>query len=277
VGLLEDAAARPGLSEGQLERYASNLAFFSTFATLRRSRFKFQEALRHARVLLLGVGGLGSTLLFDLAGLGVGHVTLVDVDRVELRNFSRQFLYDERDVGQVKVFRAAERVRRFNREMDVVPVPTRIESARDVAELAADVELVLSAIDQPDTVQDWVNEACVAARVPFVSGGMQAARGVYYSVHPGRSGCLACAKAAGTGPQRPQRVNRGIGPVASLMGGLVALEATRYLTGFAPPVSAGRQWLVDFATGQVAQAFEWERLLDCPVCSSIEHFEGASE
>lgn len=265
--LIEDDTAPSTLSDLQLDRYASNLNFFSTFATLHTSRFAFQETLCRANVLLLGAGGLGSTVLLNLAGLGVGHVKLVDFDRVELRNFSRQFLYDEKDIGHVKVACAAERVRSFNSQIDVVPIATPIRSSDDLTALVQDVALVLSAIDQPAEVQDWVNKACVLAGVPFVTGGMQVARGVYYSVDPGQSGCLACAKRTGTGPQRPERVNRGIGPVASLMGGLVALEATRYLTRYAPPVSAGRQWIVDFATGETGVAFEWERIADCPVCS----------
>ena len=270
AGLLEDAAAPTTLSSWQRERYSSNLAFFGTFADLGRSRDTYQATLRRAHVVLLGVGGLGSTLLFNLAGLGVGHVTALDCDRVELKNLARQFLYSEAEVGQPKLGRAVARARAFNSELRITPVERWVTGPDDVAPLLPGADLVLSAIDQPAEVQEWVNDACVAAGVPFITGGMQVARGVYYSVLPGRSSCLACWRGAEARtaalPRYPERVNRGIGPVASLMGALIALEAVRYLTGFAPPVSAGKLWLVDFATGQADVGYAWPRLPGCPVC-----------
>ena len=270
AGLLEDAAAPTTLTSWQRERYSSNLAFFGTYADLTRSRDSFQAALRRSHVVLLGVGGLGSTLLLNLAGLGVGQVTLLDYDRVELKNLARQFLYSEAEVGQPKLGRAMARARAFNSEVRLNPVALRVTGPDDVAPLLPGADLVLSAIDQPPEVQEWVNDACVAAGVPFITGGMQVGRGMYYSVLPGRSSCLACWRsadvptAAPTG--RPERVNRGLGPVASLMGALIALEAVRYLTGFAPPVSAGKLWLVDFASGRSDVGYAWPRLPDCPVC-----------
>jgi molybdopterin-synthase adenylyltransferase len=269
-GLLEDAAAPTTLSPWQRERYSSNLAFFGTFADLTRSRDSFQMALRRAHVVLLGVGGLGSTLLLNLAGLGVGQVTVLDCDRVELKNLARQFLYSEAEVGQPKLGRAVARARAFNSEVRFTPVERWVTGPEDVAPLLPGADLVLSAIDQPTEVQEWVNEACVAAGVPFITGGMQVGRGMYYSVIPGQSSCLACwrgAEAPTIAPSdRPERVNRGLGPVASLMGALIALEAVRYLTGFAPPVSAAKLWLVDFATGRADVGYAWPRLPDCPVC-----------
>jgi molybdopterin/thiamine biosynthesis adenylyltransferase len=167
------------------------------------------------------------------------------------------------------------RAQAFNSELRITPVERRVAGPEDIAPLLPGADLVLSAIDRPDEVQTWVNQVCVAAGVPFITGGMQTARGLYYSIDPGRSGCLACWQTAqriarrGAPPvERPDRINRGIGPVASLMGALVALESVRYLTQFAPPISAGRLWLVDFATGQLEVAFDWPRLPDCAVCAS---------
>ena len=274
AGLLEDTAAATTLTPWQQERYFSNLAFFGTFATLGRSRYDFQEALRRAHVVLLGVGGLGSTLLYNLAGLGVGHVTALDCDRVEAKNLARQFLYSEAEIGQPKLARAVARARAFNSEMEITPVERRVAGPGDVVPLLSGADLVLGAIDQPADVPRWVNEACVQAGVPYITGGMWTARGMYYSVAPGRSGCLACLRThqerergGERTPVRRERVNRGIGPVASLIGALISLEAVRYLTGFAPPISQGRMWVVDFATGQVDVGYEWPRLPDCPLCA----------
>src|SRR5262249_44176684 len=109
LSLLEDADAATGLPAAELARYASRLPFFSTFATPDHSRYWFQERLRDAHVVLLGVGGLGSSVLLGMAGSGVGRITVLDTDRVELRNLTRQFLYTEADVGEPKVRLAAAR------------------------------------------------------------------------------------------------------------------------------------------------------------------------
>jgi molybdopterin/thiamine biosynthesis adenylyltransferase len=203
-------------------------------------------------------------------------VTVLDYDRVELKNLSRQFLYSEAEVGRPKLARAVARARAFNSELAFIPIERRVTGPDDIAPLLPGADLVLSAIDRPDEVQDWVNAACVAAGVPFITGGMQVARGLYYSVDPGRSGCRACwrtiaAQERGDTPAlaRPDRINRGIGPVASLMGALVAMEALRYLSRFAPPISAGKLWLVDFASGQTDVGFEWSRLPECSVCGTL--------
>jgi molybdopterin-synthase adenylyltransferase len=279
LGLLVDAAAPTSMPDGQAERYVSNLAFFETFASLERPPASFQGALLDAHVVFLGTGGVGSTAIQALTGAGVGRMTLVDNDVVELRNFARQYLYRASDIGLPKVERAAAWVRAFSPPTDVRAVSRWIGAPADVADLLPGADLVVSAIDQPDRVDEWVNEACVAAGVPFVRGGMYAQRLAYLSVDPGRSACLACdqQELAATGPElgvTPERlatgldrVNRGIGPVASMVGGLVAMEALRYLTRFAPPVAAGRQRFVDFATGD-QETRVWTRWPGCPVCAT---------
>lgn len=273
--LLEDADAACALTRSQRERYAANLAFFGTYATLGRSRFHFQERLRDAHVVLLGVGGLGCALLPMLAGLGVGRVTLADCDTVALDNLTRQFLYSEAQIGLPKLACAVDRAAGLNSETRLVAVQRRVRSAQDVASLLADATLVLSAIDDPAEVVYWVNEACVGARVPFITAATLVTRGIYYSVDPGHSGCTGCwgrARDAASEPARPrvQRANRGTGPAVGLLGSLVGLEAMRYLTGFAAPIAAGRQWLVDLAVGDIAVGWEWDRRPDCAVCGHLD-------
>ena len=275
--LLVDAAAPVPLSESQAERYFSNLAFFTTFASLDRSPASFQRTLLDSHVVFLGTGGLGSTAIQAMTGAGVGRMTLLDADAVELRNFARQYLYRMQDLGMPKVERAAAWVRAFSPETDVRVVSRWIGGPDDVADLLPEADLVVSGVDQPAGIDLWVNEACVAAGVPYVRGGMIAQRLAYWSVDPGRSPCMACHQheLAATAPEHGvaaerrraelERVNRGIGPVASLVGALVAMEALRYLTGFAPPIAAGCERFVDFASGE-QEVQRWTRWADCPVC-----------
>lgn len=280
--LLENAEREP-LPDGQLERHFSNLAFFETFASLGRAAEDFQRRLLEAHVVVLGAGGLGSTVLLNLAGLGVGRLTVLDHDRVEPRNFARQFLYSAADIGEVKVDRAAARLLAFDPALRVSTVARRVTGPADVAPLLSDADLLITGVDQPDEVDVWVNEACLAAGVPYVRGGMLPTRVVYWSVDPGRSACYSCAlradatasRGAGTASaarglaQRLPTVNRGIGPVASLAGSLVALEALRYLTGFAPPAAAGRFRMVDFRDGVSETEESWPRDPDCAACAAV--------
>jgi len=147
-GWLEDADACSQLTEHQRERYFSNLAFFDGFTSLSQPRETYQARLLRSRVLLLGAGGLGSSVLQNLAGLGVGHVTLVDFDRVELKNLARQFTYTEDHVGASKVDQVARWVRSFNSEMSVEAIDRRIETSEDVLGVLSGAELVISAIDR---------------------------------------------------------------------------------------------------------------------------------
>jgi molybdopterin/thiamine biosynthesis adenylyltransferase len=278
LGVIEDAAAPAVLSVGQAERYFSNVAFFATFASLDRASAAFQQALLDAHVVFLGTGGLGSTAIQALTGAGVGRMTLLDNDQVEVRNFARQYLYTEADIGQSKVERAAAWVRAFDSRVDVRAVRRWIGGPGDLADLLTGADLVVDGVDHPDMIDTWVNEACVTAGVPYIRGGMIARRLVYWSVDPGQSGCLACQEhQPGRADQADRvpvdqlaelpRVNRGIGPVASMTGAMVAIEALRYLTGFAPPIAAGKARFIDFATG-AEEVREWQRWPDCLVCQA---------
>jgi molybdopterin-synthase adenylyltransferase len=275
LGLLVDAAAPDMLTEIQRERYFSNLAFFTTYASLDRPAASFQRALADAHVVFLGTGGLGSTVIQALTGAGVGRMTLLDNDTVELRNFARQYLYREEDIGSPKVKRAKAWVEAFNSAADVRAVDRWISGPDDIADLLTDADLVVSGVDHPDDIDFWVNQACVAAGVPMVRGGMLLRRVSYWSVDPGRSGCRACLQhTAGADSGRIYRmrrgldpVNRGIGPVASMVGAAVAMEAVRYLTRFAEPIAAGRMRLIDCATG-AEEVLPWEPWPECPVCAT---------
>ena len=277
--VLEDAATPDVLSESQAERYFSNLAFFNTFASLSRPAATYQRALLDTHVLFLGAGGLCSTVIQALAGAGIGQMTLLDSDRVEVRNFARQYLYTESDIGRPKVDRAAAWVRAFDSRINVRAVRRWISGPADLQDLLPEVDFVVHGIDQPNQIDDWVNEACVTAGVPFVRGGMLVRHAVYWSVDPGRSSCLACQKHESSVADEPggvpvdmltrlQRVNRGIGPIASMAGSMVALEALRYLTGFAAPLAAGKRRFADITTGaEVVRT--WQRWPDCPVCRTV--------
>lgn len=289
-GLLEDEQRRGRLGEVERERFFSNLAFFESFASLARSREDFQLTLREAHVLVLGTGGLNSNTIPHLCGLGVGKLTLLDRDTVEIRNFARQYLYRHRDIGARKVMLAAEWVLGFDPAIEVAAVDAGVDSAAQVGELLDGLapDVVMSGIDSPREVDDWVDAGCVSRGVPYVRGGMWVTQGVVWSVEPGVSACRACGR---TGADQPDldpvagqpadegaasrlyadkpRTNRGIGPVAGLLGALCAFEVLRYLTRFEPPAYAGRPIIIDFANGcAIRQDDAWQPDPACPQCGA---------
>lgn len=224
--LLEDEERTGQLDPTQQERYFSNLAFFESFASLERSREDLQAALRDAHVLVLGTGGLNSNVIPHLCGLGVGRLTLLDQDAVEPRNFARQYLYRHADLGHRKVAVAADWVRGFDPSIKVAALDAGVDSAERVGELvdryAPDV--VMSGVDSPLAIDDWVNDGCVSRGVPFVRGGMWVTQGLVWSVEPGVSACRRCARSTSDAPGADgqddaldlytgkPRTNRGIGP-----------------------------------------------------------------
>jgi molybdopterin-synthase adenylyltransferase len=291
LGWLEDAAATTLLDGYQRARYASNLAFFDAFTTLDRPREPFQLRLLRSHVLILGAGGLGSSVLQNLAGLGVGRITLLDFDRIELKNLARQFAYREAQIGLSKVEQAAAWTHAFNAQIAVRAIEARVESVGDIAPLLTDADLVVAAIDQPDDIDLIVNEACVRAGVPLIRGGLSYTQGLYWSVDPGRSACWRCLETYRAAQRRgidaildewptvlrPAPTNRGIGPIAQMLGALIAMEALRYLTGLMPPVAAGAYQLIDFSSDCSISADPWPRDPDCPLCLAARARERARD
>lgn len=278
LGLVEDADRRTLGDPVEDERHFSNLNFFGTFAGLDRPRDVFVRRLRDAHVLVLGVGGGGSSVVQCLAGLGVGELTLVDHDRVEPRNFARQFLYRHQDIGRRKTDRAAEWVREYDPSIKVNTVDRWIAGPEDLADLTDGIDLMTGGLDGHPDAGLWVNEAAVRAGIPYVVGGGTRTQVMYMSVDPGRTPCLACddadRPAPGTSAATALRLAESInltnpltGAMATQIGSLIAFEAMRYLTGHEPPRAAGGRVLIDLRNGLQP---EWQPILrnpDCAVCA----------
>lgn len=285
--LVESAETTPRFSAAERERYFSNLAFFEPFASLAATRTEYQQRLRDAHVLVLGTGGLNSNTIPHLCGLGVGALTLVDRDAVEPRNFARQYLYRWSQLGSVKVAAAAEWVREFDPAIKVTAHQMEIEGPDSIAMLLDQhrPDIVMDGVDRPDGIDLWVNDVCVSAGIPLVRGGMSVTTGGVWSVDPGRSACRRCLLLERSSDGTPAdaedllgqqildvyatrtRANRGIGPVAGLLGSLSAFEILRYLTGFEPPAYAGITLQIDFARGCTTTSQAWQLHPDCPTCA----------
>lgn len=283
--LLLDASYTPDgmLDEYELSRWERNINFFGAYARLADNKYLPQRKLADCRVTLLGLGGLGSHLLLDMAALGIGHIRAVDFDRVEMSNLNRQILYSEADVGQPKVERAEHRVRQFSSHLDLETMTRRISSAEDVLEAADGADILISAADRPKTeIMGWVNEAIVRHNIPMITGGLDTRRCLYYSVIPSQTGCIECwrQQVRRDDPvsdrlldnRRAHQISgdrAAFVPLVAMSTALILGELVRLVTGLAPPLAAGRLMHARFDDYQIEVAETWERLPDCPVCGSL--------
>jgi molybdopterin/thiamine biosynthesis adenylyltransferase len=290
AGFLEDVAASVSLDNYSLERWSRNIGFFEIYSDLATSKYELQQRLQACRVALLGVGGVGSHILYDLAAMGIENVRIVDFDYVQLSNLNRQILYSETDIGRPKVEAAVRRIRSYNSRMRLDVQATRLGSAEDVFSVVRGHDVVIAALDSPKMqIANWVNEGCVAAGVPLITGGVDAQRSLYYTVIPGRSGCVECwrtqavesdpvASAMTTEMQEMEarrksgeRVGQDLAafcPLVTMQTACLVAELVRIVTGIAPPVALGRLMEVRFDDFVAREAERWERMPECRVCGS---------
>jgi molybdopterin/thiamine biosynthesis adenylyltransferase len=281
LGVLEDADGDDALDAATRERHQSNLRFYDLFSRLDRTSASFHRSARQAHVLLLGAGGLGSGILQSLAGLGVGEVTIVDMDTVETKNLARQFVYGLGAVGQPKVTAACDWVGSYSPGTRMRPVHQRIADAASVVDLGADADIVVCAIDSPDDIHLIVNEACFTLGIPFVAGGLSYSTLSYWSVDPGRTPCRRCLDHHRSDETlalppilrqppliEPGPVNRATGPVVQLASGLMSMEVMRYLTRTDPPVAAATYQVMELADQMETTRAPWQHHPACPLCTA---------
>ncbi len=196
-----------------------------------------QEKLKHGSVLVIGAGGLGCLALLYLAAAGVGRITIIDADTVDVSNLQRQVLYTTSDTGLPKAQAAAARLRALNPLLNIMPVVARFTRDNALALVAAH-DVVLDGSDNFAT-RYLVNDACVLAARPLVYGAIQGFEG-QASVFNFRGGptyrCLFPEPpVAGTVPNCAEAGVLGVLP--GLIGTIQATEAVKLLTGLGEPLS----------------------------------------
>jgi bacteriocin biosynthesis cyclodehydratase domain-containing protein len=260
-GVVEDAAADAALlSPGALARFDRQLRFFGDLVAPGDPRALAQARLAEATVAVLGLGGLGGMAALLLAACGVGRIVGVDDDRVDTSNLARQVLYGERDIGRPKVDVAAERLVGLNGACAFAPVAQRLGSEEDVAQAIAGADVVVAAVDWPaGRIARWVNAACFAAGIPYVSMSQHPPSvriGPTYV--PGETGCFACQEAgyrhgyplydqalAAIADDSPAAT---YAPACGVIGSLVANEVVGLLTGLPLGACRGRSAVMDLGT-----------------------------
>ena len=223
-----------------------------------------QEKLLAARVLVLGLGGLGCPAAMYLVAAGVGHLTLVDHDTVDLTNLQRQIAHTTASVGRFKVDSARDTLLALNPTITIETVAARLEGEL-LADLVKRHDAVLDCTDN-FAIRFALNAACVAARVPLVSAAairLEAQISVFDPRQPD-SPCYRCLYEEGTEADQSCAHNGVLAPLVGIVGSLQALECLKLLIGFGTSLSS-RLLLQD------AARLEWREMRlrknpDCPVC-----------
>lgn len=252
------ASTRPNsgpvsFSENEIERYARQLVLAEVGGP-------GQQALKRARVAVVGMGGVGGPAALYLAAAGVGTLALIDDDTVALSNMQRQIQFDAGDLGASKVEAAKAGLAALNPHVTVEAVQARL-APDNAAGLLAGVDAVIDGTDDFGT-RFAVNAACVAAGIPLVSGALGRWNG-QVGVFAGRP-CYRCLV-----PEAPPEAETCarvgvVGALAGVVGSMTALEAVKVITGAGWPLT-GRLMLYDGLAG-TARTVTVAADPACPTC-----------
>jgi bacteriocin biosynthesis cyclodehydratase domain-containing protein len=275
AGVLVAAPTAPPLEPADAARYGRQLPWLAELGDERA----LQRRLGRARVAVIGCGGLGCWALAGLLAAGVRHLRLVDDDVVELSNLNRQILYGPGDLGAPKVRAAASWLRAYDPAAQIEPRRVRVDSAAAAVTAVAGMDAVLLVADTPPyELARWVNTACVAARIPFMTAGQHPPLlriGPLY--RPGSTACFTCHERAarrasadydgyvahaGAHPARGAT----LGPASGIIGTTLASELVHLLLG-ADPATAGTALLFDLRTLGVRR----EPIARDPRCPECQH------
>ncbi len=225
-----------------------------------------QQRLRDARMLVIGAGGLGSPAAFYLASAGVGRITLVDGDTVDLTNLQRQILHTTDRIGQPKATSGKSTLAAINPQVEVIALTTRVSDA-ELDDLARDATVVLDCSDNFAT-RHAVNRACVRHRRPLVSGAAIRFDGqlAVFDLARAESPCYACLFPEGDGEDELCAVMGVFAPVTGIIGTLQAAEALKLAAGTGESL-CGRLLLLDALTMSI-RTLAVPRDPQCAVCGA---------
>ncbi len=240
-------------SDDEIERYARHLV-------LAEIGGPGQQRLKAARVAIVGMGGVGAPAALYLAAAGVGGLRLIDHDSVGLSNLQRQIVFSEPDVGDLKVEAGEARLTALNAHVGIEAAAERL-TPDNAAWLLEGCDVVIDGADDFET-RFAVNAACVAGRIPLVSGALGRWSG-QVGVFSGRP-CYRCLVAAAP-PDAETCARVGVvGALAGVFGSMTALEAIKVITG-AGEALTGRLLIYDGLAG-TARAVSVAPDPACPVC-----------
>lgn len=248
------------MNDDQLLRYSRHIL-------LGEIGIEGQEKILAAHALVIGAGGLGSPVSYYLASAGIGRITLVDNDTVDLTNLQRQILHTTDRIGQPKAMSGKQTLAQINPEVDVIALQERASGDR-LQELVRGATLVLDCTDNFAT-RHAINRACVAARVPLVSGGAVMFDGQIstYDFRRDDSPCYSCLFPEDEAFPEIHCSTMGVfAPLVGIIGASQAAEALKLMVDAGTPL-VGRLLMLDART-MAWSSINFDRNPGCPVCGS---------
>ena len=264
----------PAVAGGSDELSERELDRFSRQVMLEEIGYNGQLGLKNARICVVGVGGLGNPITTRLAAMGVGTLRVVDRDVIELSNLARQTMFDEDDVGQVKVEVAAKKLRKLNPECKIEALAVSVNDYTAL-EVVSGCDVVVDALDSVNA-RYALNKACVKYGIPFVTGAAVGVSGQAFTVIPKSSACYHCMFPSLDEDSMPTCSIEGVHPaVLSIVGGIEVAEAVKVVLKKKPSLSEKIIHVdiesLDFTSTRTFRADE------CPVCGSGTAEEGPKE
>ena len=229
VYILPAVAGGSELSEKELDQYSRQVM-------LEQIGYQGQLKLKNSTACVVGVGGLGNPIITRLAAMGIGKLRIVDRDVIELSNLHRQTMFNEEDVGQVKVEVAARKLKNNNPQVEIEALPISINdyTALDVVE---GCDVVIDALDSVNARYS-LNKACIEKNIPCVLGAAVGVTGQVFTVIPNKSACYYCMFPALDEDSMPTCSLEGVHPsILSVVGGIEVHEAVDILIGKTPKSS----------------------------------------
>ena len=212
-----------------------NTQLYSRQIMLENIGYEGQIKLGKSTVTVVGAGGLGSPILQRLVTMGVGTVRVVDRDAIDVTNLHRQILFRDIDIGKPKVEVAVARLREMNPACNVQAVPASVNFA-SASDIIKGSDVVIDALDSV-TARYALNEACIDASIPFVTGGAVGVQGQVFTVLPG-STCYNCIFPGLEDGMIPSCGIEGVHPsILGIIGNIEVSEAVSILTGNTPSLS----------------------------------------
>lgn len=254
-----------GGSASSEELSAKELDRFSRQVMLEEIGYTGQLKLKNAKVCVVGTGGLGNPITSRLAAMGVGTLRIVDRDVIELTNLHRQTMFDEDDVGKVKVEVAAKKLQKLNPDcvIEALAISVNDYTALEVVE---GYDVVVDALDSVNA-RYALNKACIKFGIPFVTGAAVGVSGQAFTVLPKETACYFCMFPELDEDTMPTCSIEGVHPsILSLVGGIQVAEAVKIIIGKKPSLSE-RILHIDLENLDFNSTRTF-RVEECPICGT---------
>jgi adenylyltransferase/sulfurtransferase len=251
--------SHPFLSEDEQARYRRQL-IMPAIGT------HGQRQLKQATVMIAGLGGLGSISAYYMAAAGVGHLKIVDKDRVADHNLNRQILHATGDIGQTKTTSAWQKLKALNPWCHIETLTQSI-TCDTVDAMASGCDLILDGTDNLAT-RKVLNRASYQAGIPFIFGGVNGFDGMLAVFIPGQSACLDCLFQADA-QRSPEEIGV-VGPAVGVIASMQSVEALKMLTDNGSDLAGV---LVHFhGIGMRTKKMAIEPRPDCATCGGVSPF-----